>query len=462
MPMGIENIRERQSVLPTLKVVGIGGGGGNAVNRMVSCGIRSVEFYVANTDVQDLNSSLTPNRMQLGTLCTRGLGAGAKPEIGREAALEDLDAIRANLEGADMVFITAGLGGGTGTGAAPIIAEIARELGCLTVGVVTKPFKFEGKVRQRNGEQGILQLRKHVDTLIVIPNDNLLLLANKKTTIQEAFALADDVLRVAIQGISDLISEQGLINVDFADVRTIMANMGHAIMGTGVASGENRAIEAAEKAISCPLLDNCKIDGAKGILINVTGPANVGMYEVNEAARYITDHADEDANIIFGAAIDDTMEDELEVTVIATGFGDQDFEEPAPPEVTEKSDYRPTFNVYSSEPEPKPIAPIIQPMIPPEISPPPQERAAIDVAVRDADVPTINFSEEPRSLNMEMKAENVFELDNPIVEPIETEPQIPESYRPEENSASSRDGSIHSDLDIPPFIRKRSSRFADE
>ncbi|MBI3993638.1 MAG: cell division protein FtsZ [Candidatus Lambdaproteobacteria bacterium] len=453
--MGIDNIKEAQSPTPVLKVVGVGGGGGNAVNRMVSCGIRAVEFYVANTDVQDLSASLAPHRVQLGTLCTRGLGAGAKPEIGREAALEDIDAVRASLAGADMVFITAGLGGGTGTGAAPVIAEVARELGCLTVGVVTKPFKFEGRVRARNGDQGILQLRKHVDTLIVIPNDNLLLLANRKTTIQEAFGLADDVLRVAIQGISDLINEQGLINVDFADVRTIMANMGHAIMGTGVASGENRAIEAAEKAISCPLLDNCKIDGAKGILINVTGPANVGMYEVNEAARYITDHADEDANIIFGAAIDESMQDELEVTVIATGFGDPETEEAAPKESEESARFRPSYNVYSSEPRAERKPPKLHAMPSKSFKPePPEHRADIN----EMDVPSVDFSADTDPLN----EENVFELDNPILEQVETEPQIPQSYRPVEKPATAREGGIRSDLDIPPFIRKRSQRFADE
>lgn len=450
---GIQDIREVQPSAPVLKVFGVGGGGGNAVNRMVSCGIRAVDFYVANTDMQDLSNSLAPHRVQLGTMCTRGLGAGAKPEVGREAALEDMEAIRDALAGSDMVFITAGLGGGTGTGAAPVIAEIAREMGCLTIGVVTRPFKFEGKVRQRNGDQGIAQLRKHVDTLIVIPNDNLLLLANKKTSIQEAFSLADDVLRVAIQGISDLINVEGLINVDFADVRAIMANMGHAIMGTGLASGENRAIEAAEKAISCPLLDNSKIDGAKGILINITGPSNIGMYEVNEAARYITDHADDDANIIFGAAIDDSLQDQIEVTVIATGFGDNEDERSEEREAAKPGNYRRPFAVYSSEPkhEEEITAPAarMRAVFP--------EAAQVD-AGRDPlpELAGLALSEAAQPIT----EEEVFELENPIIEPVETAPQTPESYRPEGRGA--KPNSVRADLDIPAFIRKRSARFTDE
>jgi cell division protein FtsZ len=320
--VGIEDIRDATPGAPVIKVVGVGGGGGNAVNRMISSGIRHVEFVAANTDLQDLKSNLAPYKIQLGSRCTRGLGAGAKPDVGREAALEDVETLREYLAGSDMVFITAGLGGGTGTGAAPVIAEVAREIGCLTVGVVTKPFKFEGKVRQRNGEEGILHLRKHVDTLIVIPNDNLLMLANKRTSIMEAFTMADDVLRIAIQGIADLISKEAYINLDFADVRTVMSNMGQAIMGTGIATGDNRAIEAAERAISSPLLDDCRIDGAKGILLNISGSSSLTLHEVNEAASYVTDHADEDAVIIFGARIDENIPSEqIEVTVIATGFG---------------------------------------------------------------------------------------------------------------------------------------------
>ena len=322
--VGIEGIKEVSPTEPTLKVIGVGGGGGNAVNRMIAHGLESVDFLVANTDLQDLKKSMAPHKLQLGSKCTRGLGAGAKPELGREAAMEDLETVREQLSGADMVFITAGLGGGTGTGASPVIAELAKEEGCLTVGVVTKPFKFEGKVRQRNGEEGILQLRKHVDTLIVIPNDNLLMLASKNTSIVDAFTMADDVLRVAVTGISELINKEGLINLDFADVHTVMSNMGQAIMGTGVGSGDTRALEAAEKAIRSPLLEDCRIDGAKGILINIKGPASLTLHEVNEAANLIADHADEDANIIFGASIDEDMENEqIEVTVIATGFGSE-------------------------------------------------------------------------------------------------------------------------------------------
>jgi cell division protein FtsZ len=453
--VGIEDIKEVGPSAPVLKVVGVGGGGGNAVNRMISAGIRSVEFIVANTDLQDLRASLAPHKLQLGGRCTRGLGAGAKPEIGREAAMEDIETIREHLNGADMVFITAGLGGGTGTGAAPVVAEVAKELGCLTVGVVTKPFKFEGKVRQRNGEEGIVQLRKHVDTLIVIPNDNLLLLANKKTSIVEAFSMADDVLRVAIQGISDLINNEGLINLDFADVHTVMADMGQAIMGTGMGSGDNRAIEAAERAIHSPLLDDCRIDGAKGILINVTGPHTLTLHEVNEAASFVEEHADDDANIIFGATIDDTMpEDQIEVTVIATGFNGAPIRErsergagraEAAPRL--RSNYR----VFSSTRNDTVQAEEEEEDDEPATSPPPGAEAMLYAAMGIG-------KEEPEEAK---EAEDVFELKDPILEPVETKPQIPVSYRPEEKRPG-RGGQIDSDLDIPTFIRRRSSRFPEE
>ncbi|MBI4081930.1 MAG: cell division protein FtsZ [Candidatus Lambdaproteobacteria bacterium] len=435
--IGIEQIREvGQSTPVVLKVVGVGGGGGNAVNRMIGAGVGGVEFVVANTDLQDLGSSLAPNRLQLGSRLTRGLGAGAKPEIGRESALENLDAIRDHLQGADMVFITAGMGGGTGTGAAPVIAEVARELGSLTVAVVTKPFKFEGKVRARNCDEGILQLRKHVDTLIVIPNDNLLLLANKKTSIVEAFTMADDVLRVAIQGISDLISKEGLINLDFADVQTVMANRGQAIMGMGVGNGENRAVEAAEKAIHSPLLDDCRIDGAKGILINVTGSSSMGLHEVYEAASFIEDHADDDATIIFGASIDDSLDDRVEITVIATGFGPSSAEPVRKEKDAERGARgRSAFKVYST--------PAAEPLLSP---------AAVEsIAEAVAAAPPAAAREE-----------DVFELRDPIMEPVETKPQFPSSYRPEEKHGGSRKPGVESDLDIPTFIRRRSSRLSEE
>lgn len=304
-----------------IKVVGVGGGGGNAINTMIKSRMEGVEFYAANTDLQALKSHLAPHKMQLGCESTRGLGAGSNPDVGRTAAMETEKDIAEYLTGADMVFITAGMGGGTGTGAAPIVAKVAKSLGILTVGVVTKPFSFEGKRRTRVADEGIAALRECVDTLITIPNEKLLTIAGKDTTMLDAFKRADEVLLHAVKGISDLITVQGLINLDFADVRTIMSEMGMALMGAGVGHGENRAIDAATKAISSPLLENISIRGATGLLINVTGGANMTLHEVNEASRLIQEEAHEDANIIFGAVIDETMSDEVRVTVIATGFG---------------------------------------------------------------------------------------------------------------------------------------------
>ena len=304
-----------------LKVVGIGGGGCNAVNTMIKAGLGGVEFVGANTDGQALAGCGAPIKIQLGTKLTKGLGAGANPEIGRNAVLEDKDRIREVLMGADMVFITAGLGGGTGTGGAPILAAIARDVGALTVAVVTKPFLFEGKKRQRQAEEGLKELRKCVDTLITIPNQRLLNLAGRDMSLLETFRKADEVLLQAVQGISDLITVNGLINLDFADVRTVMSEMGLALMGTGAASGENRAIEAAQRAISSPLLEDITISGARGILINITGGTDLTLYEVNEASTLVQEEAHEEANIIFGAVIDETLKEEMRVTVIATGFG---------------------------------------------------------------------------------------------------------------------------------------------
>jgi cell division protein FtsZ len=305
-----------------IKVFGVGGAGVNAVNNMISSGLEGVEFYAANTDNQALNSSLAPNKIRLGNEITKGLGAGADPDIGYAAARESAEEIRAALEGADMVFITAGMGGGTGTLASSVVAEIARDLGCLTVAVVTKPFKFEGRRRERNAERGLEELTREVDTLIRIPNNRLLSVAGRNTTVLEAFKRADDVLFQAVKGISDLIIFEGLVNVDFSDVRTVMAEMGMAMMGTGEARGENRAIEAAEKAISSPLLDDMSIHGARGVLINVTASPDVTLQEVNEAAELVHAEAHEDANIIWGMVIDPAFEDRVRVTVIATGFGD--------------------------------------------------------------------------------------------------------------------------------------------
>ncbi len=303
----------------SIKVVGIGGGGSNAVNRMIAAGLRGVDFIAVNTDAQALYLSNAGTKLQIGEKLTKGLGAGANPEIGRQAAEESREDIENALKGADMIFLTAGMGGGTGTGAAPIIAEVARELGALTVGVVTRPFSFEGRKRQRQAAEGIACLKEKVDTLIVIPNDRLLQVVEKRTPILEAFRIADDVLRQGVQGISDLIAVPGLINLDFADVRTIMSETGPALMGVGQATGENRAVDAARAATSSPLLES-SIEGAQGVLINITGGADLGLFEVNEAAEIIAGYADPDAHIIFGAVIDESFTDQVRVTVIATGF----------------------------------------------------------------------------------------------------------------------------------------------
>ncbi len=302
-----------------IKVVGVGGGGNNAVNRMVESGLKGVEFIAINTDKQALYSSKAEHKLQIGEKLTKGLGAGANPEIGRKAAAESKEDIYRRLEGADMVFVTAGMGGGTGTGAAPIVSEIAKEMGILTVGVVTKPFTFEGRKRMSHAQTGIDDLRAKVDTLVTIPNDRLLQVIEKKTTMLDAFKIADDVLKQGVQGISDLIAVPGLVNLDFADVKTIMLEQGLAHMGIGSAVGENRASEAAKQAIQSPLLET-SIKGARGVLLNITGGAGLGLFEVNEAAELVTEAADEDANIIFGAVINEELGDELRITVIATGF----------------------------------------------------------------------------------------------------------------------------------------------
>jgi len=311
-----------------IKVIGIGGGGGNAVNTMIASGLQGVEFITANTDLQALEATQADMRLQLGADLTRGLGAGAKPDIGRKAAQEDREAIMKALEGADMVFITAGMGGGTGTGAAPVIASMAREKNILTVAVVTKPFAFEGRPRMRQAETGIHELRDHVDTLIVIPNQRLLEVVDKRTPLREAFQVADDVLRQAVQSISDLILVPGLVNLDFADVRTIMRGQGKAIMGTGLAQGESRAVVAAQRAIESPLLE-ASVHGAQGVLINITGGSDMSLYEVHEASSAVQMAAHPDAQIIFGAVIDEQMRDAIRVTVIATGFAEAAVAEPA-------------------------------------------------------------------------------------------------------------------------------------
>jgi cell division protein FtsZ len=313
---------QTSNYLAVLKVAGVGGGGTNAVNRMVDAGLSGVEFIAVNTDAQALLMADADIKIQVGAEVTRGLGAGADPEIGLAAAQESRDELKEALKGADMVFITAGEGGGTGTGGAPIVAEIGQEIGALTVGVVTRPFGFEGRKRADQAERGIDQLRDRVDTLIVIENDRLLQVVERQTSVVEAFRMADDILRQGVQGITDLITEPGLVNLDFADVRTIMRDAGSALMGIGRASGENRAAEAARSAVSSPLLE-ASIEGATGILLNVTGGSDIGLFEVNEAAEVVTGAADQNANVIFGAVIDDSLGGDVQVTVIATGFGGQ-------------------------------------------------------------------------------------------------------------------------------------------
>jgi len=313
-----------------IKVIGVGGAGCNALNTMITSGLARVDFIAANTDLQALDRSQASYKVQLGPERTRGLGAGAKPEVGKDSALESKDQIRECLEGADMVFVTAGMGGGTGTGAAPIVASIARELGILTVGVVTKPFSYEGHRRMIYAEEGIRDLRRHVDTLLVIPNQRLLGIVDKATPLLEAFKVADDVLRQAIQGIADVITTTGHVNVDFADVRTVMSHTGRAVMGMGVARGTNRAIEAAQKAICSPLLEEGSVEGARGVLLNITGGPNMSLHEIEEAATIVQQTADPEANIIVGQVINPDMGDDLVVTVIATGFEREDQSTPVP------------------------------------------------------------------------------------------------------------------------------------
>ncbi len=324
MSFSIDFADEQQEYQARIKVIGCGGSGGNAVNTMINFGLEGVEFIVVNTDAQALNANAAPTKLNIGNAVTRGLGAGADPERGRKAALEDHARIKELIAGADMVFVTAGMGGGTGTGAAPVIAQLAREEGALTVGVVTKPFLFEGRQRSRRAELGLAQLAEHVDTLITIPNQKLLMLGDEDLSFIDAFRKADEVLFQAVKGISDLITQNGIVNVDFADVKTVMSNMGKSLMGTGIAKGQNRARLAAEMAVSSPLLDDLSVDGAMGVLINVVGGPDLKMREIQEAASLVQEQAHEDANIIFGASIDESLGENVKVTVIATGFDVQE------------------------------------------------------------------------------------------------------------------------------------------
>jgi cell division protein FtsZ len=381
---GSEMIELVENVDPgaRIKVIGAGGCGGNAVNHMIAAGLRNVDFIAVNTDTQALQNNKAPLVIQMGTQLTRGRGTGGNPEIGRKAALEDEDRLREVLTEAEMVFVTAGMGGGTGTGSAPVIARIARESGALTVGVVTKPFQFEGRKRMGQAEEGLRELKNAVDTLITIPNQRLLSIASRTTSLKEAFQKADDVLLQAVRGISELVTVHGLINLDFADVRSIMAEMGMAMMGAARAAGENRAVEAAQRAISSPLLEDVSIKGARGLLINVTGGPDMSLYEVNEAASLIQEEAHEDANIIFGAVIDEKIADEIHVTVIATGFGDRDFSMRHTPSYAPvlAPTYAPSMAPgYSPAGTPvtapvqasvtRPMDPVQQPLITPSLSP---------------------------------------------------------------------------------------------
>lgn len=351
-----------------IKVIGIGGAGCNAINTMITSGLARVDFIASNTDLQALDRSLAPYKIQLGPERTRGLGAGAKPEIGRDAALESKEHIRECLEGADMVFVTAGMGGGTGTGAAPIVASIAREMGILTVGVVTKPFQYEGQRRNKHAEEGIKDMRRHVDTLLVIPNQRLLGIVDKSTPLLEAFKVADDVLRQAIQGIADVITTTGHVNVDFADVRTVMSHTGRAVMGMGVSRGPNRAIEAAQKAMCSPLLEEGSVEGARGVLLNITGGASLSLHEVEEAASIIQQTADPEANIIVGQVINPDMGEDLIITVIATGF-EREEDQTAVTMAADRGLNRPA----------KPIQPVLASMV---------ASLAADRPVKDLDRPT--------------------------------------------------------------------------
>ncbi len=372
-------LEENINIGANIKVVGVGGGGSNAVSTMIDAGLNGVEFIVANTDIQALTHSKAAVKLQLGSDLTRGLGAGANPDIGRRAAIESYNEIVEKLDGADMVFVTAGMGGGTGTGGAPIVAKIAREMGALTVGVVTKPFMFEGKRRMKQADDGLRELRENVDTLIVIPNQKLLTIAAERTPLLETFKKADEVLLQAVKGISDLINIRGLINLDFADIRTVMKEKGLAIMGTGFAKGENRAVEAATMAISSPLLENIKIDGATGIIMNVTGGPDLSLYEVDEASNLVTQAAHEDAVVIFGAVIDPTMHEEIRITVIATGFAKEELklldrsdeirratQIPALPPLPTRAELPPLPNVQSTvaefTQEVAPVVPVYEPI----------------------------------------------------------------------------------------------------
>ena len=437
-------------------VIGVGGGGGNAVNTMISGNLDGVEFVVANTDMQALEANMAPHKIQLGNALTKGLGAGANPEIGRRSAEESMQSIADLISGADMVFVTAGMGGGTGTGAAPVIAQIARDCGALTVGVVTKPFGFEGKKRSRQAIEGVDRLAAAVDTLIVIPNERLLALVGQQTSMVEAFRKADSVCLNAVQGISDLMTVPGLINVDFADVRTIMSNMGRALMGTGIGEGKRRATEAAEMAISSPLLEAVSIEGATGILINITGGPDLTLHEVNEASTLIQNAAHEDANIIFGSVIDPNLTDEVRITVIATGFDraakTQMIVDPAPaPAATAKSrsqqiamPYDVSTQVTKEYPAP----------LPPRTPAKPQAVLAVDPEIQ------IEMDAALESLDAPVDEWRVASGSGPAT-PVDgtplVEPRKRAQSRPSMKAVLTGEIDTESELDVPTFIRRHSA-----
>jgi cell division protein FtsZ len=437
----MEAARKKLSSVADIKVVGVGGGGGNAVNRMIASGLNGVEFISINTDAQALAYSQAEKRIAIGGKVTRGLGAGGNPIVGNKAAEESRDDIAAALEGADMVFITCGMGGGSGTGAAPIVAEIARQNNALTIGVVTRPFTFEGRRRWQQAEDGINSFREKVDTLIVIPNDRLLSVVEKRTSIQEAFRVADDVLRQGVQGISDIITIPGLINVDFADIKAIMADAGSALMGIGHASGEGRAIEASRSAICSPLLE-ASIEGASGIIFNVTGGADLTLHEVNEAAEVIYGVASPDANIIFGAVIDDRVQGEIQITVIATGFNNG--QRPTPRRQQQETRYNssPAARPAASAPAYQP--PVAAPVAPPApvVSAPPAYQAPVappvappaPVVVAPPPVPTPPAAPVP-----------------PPAPPVVPPPPVVSSPPPSPPPAAPPP--VHDPLELPPFLR---------
>ena len=425
MTLNLMMTSPQQDLKPRITVFGVGGAGGNAVNNMIEKELEGVEFVVANTDAQALQQSKSASRIQMGPKVTEGLGAGARPQVGAAAAEETIEAIVDHLAGAHMCFITAGMGGGTGTGAAPIIAQAARELGVLTVGVVTKPFQFEGNKRMRQAEEGIEALQKVVDTLIIIPNQNLFRLANERTTFTEAFALADDVLYQGVKGVTDLMVRPGLINLDFADVRSVMDEMGKAMMGTGEATGEDRAVQAAEKAIANPLLDEISLNGAKGVLINITGGYDLTLFELDEAANIIREKVDPDANIIVGSTLDPNMEGSIRVSVVATGIDASQSNRAETPSRRPMGSAAPSF--APAEAAPAPVAP--RPAVSVQVTPAPQPQAyqpaPQQAALFDAPQQHQPQAFQPQSYQPQAPQQQAYQLEDPAVDDVP-----PPAYRP--------------------------------